>query len=56
MIGQKSFGTLDFEGKILRTVQEGDLWDGTTENGKSLPSGVYIIVGKKGKQTITILR
>ncbi len=47
---------IDFEGKILKTVHEGDLWNGTNESGKTLPSGVYIIVGKDDRQVITILR
>ena len=47
---------VDFQGRILRTVNHGDLWDGTSDNGKLLSSGVYIVVGEQGKQVITLLR
>lgn len=47
---------VDFSGKVLKTVQYGELWDGTTETGEFLKSGVYIVVGEEGKQVITILK
>ncbi len=47
---------LSFQGRILRTMNYGDLWDGTSDNGELMPSGVYIVKGEEGKQVITILR
>lgn len=47
---------LDFQGRILRTINDGDLWDGTSDNGELMPSGVYIVKGEEDKQVITILR
>jgi hypothetical protein len=47
---------LDFKGTVLKIVNYGDLWDGTSDDGKLLPSGLYIVIGEEGKQMITVLR
>lgn len=47
---------VDFQGRILRTMNEGDLWDGTSNDRELMPSGVYIVKGENDKQIITILR
>lgn len=47
---------IDFQGKVLKTVNEGNYWNGTADNGELLPSGVYVVVGETGKQVITLLR
>lgn len=43
-------------GQILRYKFEGDVWDGTDQYGVLQTSGVYIIIGETGHQTITLLR
>jgi hypothetical protein len=45
-----------FQGQTLKSVNYGDLWNGTSDDGKLLSSGVYIAIGQEGKQVITILR
>ena len=43
-------------GQIIKVVNKGDFWDGTDKYGVLLPSGVYIVIGDSGKQTITLIR
>ncbi len=43
-------------GQTIKEVYEGEVWDGTNKSGVLQPSGVYLIIGDSGVQTITLLR
>ena len=43
-------------GQKIKIIFGGDIWDGTNDSGVLQPSGVYLVIGDSGVQTITLLR